>query len=533
MNNIINVAAYCRVSTDEADQLHSLSSQIKYFTDYISQHEGWRLKEVYYDEGISGTSVKKRISFNRMIADAENKEMDLILTKEVSRFARNTVDTLTFTRRLSSINVGVIFTNDNIDTRDKDGELRLTIMASIAQEESRKTSERCKWGLRRKMENGVVLGSKVRFGYRTIDGILTIVPEEAETLRRIYNAYAYENKSSYKIASELNDDRKFTVSGCPWTGSKVLKTLKCEIYVGDLVQGKRYVSDFLTKTYSQSSEDMIVTVRDHHEAIIDRKTWESTQKILAERGAMAAEGRRHSTKHWHSGKIKCGVCGRAYILNSNGVSKTLTLCCENRRSNGTELKVADNGKTYGCANNGMNEQVLMLGMECILKHIGHTRNEVINDLLREIKTMQKKSETVDVSSLEAEIKNLETKKRNAIDLLLEGLISKDDLKKQTEFYDSEIVRLNDEIYQSQNVSLVHERQIRNVKNYIAKVKETAGISEYNSDIYSTVLERVMVNNNCTADFYLNCVPFGFRIVYHTETKKRKFNVYVDSCVIIE
>ena len=120
MTNLINVSAYCRVSTDNTDQLNSLSAQIKYFTDYISQHEGWRLKEVYYDEGLSGVMVKKRVNFNRMITDAENGEIDLILTKEVSRFARNTVDTLTFARRLSAANVGVIFTSDNIDTRHKD-----------------------------------------------------------------------------------------------------------------------------------------------------------------------------------------------------------------------------------------------------------------------------------------------------------------------------------------------------------------------------------------------------------------------------
>lgn len=152
--NKLKVAAYCRVSTDMEDQLHSLSAQIKYFTEYISGHEDYELIEVYYDEGITGTSVKKRDGFNRMIADCENGIIDLILTKEVSRFARNTIDTLCFTRKLSALGIGVIFMTDGIDTRDKDGELRLTIMASIAQEESRKVSERVKWGIRRKMENG-------------------------------------------------------------------------------------------------------------------------------------------------------------------------------------------------------------------------------------------------------------------------------------------------------------------------------------------------------------------------------------------
>ena len=142
MKNKLRVAAYCRVSTDKNDQVNSLASQIKYFTDYIDSHKEWTLCEVYYDEGISGTSVKKRTGFNRMIYDALNGNIDLIITKEVSRFARNTVDTLSYTRKLKEKGVGVFFMNDNIDTRDSDGELRLSIMASITQEESRKTSER-------------------------------------------------------------------------------------------------------------------------------------------------------------------------------------------------------------------------------------------------------------------------------------------------------------------------------------------------------------------------------------------------------
>jgi DNA invertase Pin-like site-specific DNA recombinase len=157
-HGLLNVGGYGRVSTDKTDQLNSLAAQIKYFTEYINSHPGWNFVGVYYDEGITGTSVKKREGFNRMIEDAEKKKLDLILTKEVSRFARNTVDTLSYTRRLSEKGVGVIFTSDNIDTREKDGELRLTIMASIAQEESRKISERVKWGIRRKMGSSLFNG---------------------------------------------------------------------------------------------------------------------------------------------------------------------------------------------------------------------------------------------------------------------------------------------------------------------------------------------------------------------------------------
>ena len=152
MTKKLRVAAYARVSTDKDDQANSLDNQRTYFASYITRHEGWQLVNVFYDEGISGTQTKKRKGFMEMITEAESGEIDLIITKEVSRFARNTVDTLSYTRELKKFGVGVIFTLDNIDTRQSDGEFRLTIMASIAQEESRKTSERVKWGQRRQME---------------------------------------------------------------------------------------------------------------------------------------------------------------------------------------------------------------------------------------------------------------------------------------------------------------------------------------------------------------------------------------------
>ena len=170
------VGAYCRVSTDKRDQANSLESQQRYFREYIEHREDWKLVEVYADEGISGTSTKKRKHFNRMIQDAKAHKLDLIITKEVSRFARNTVDSLQITRDLKAIGVGVIFMNDNINSLDPDAELRLTIMSSIAQEESRKTSERVKWGQTRQMEKGVVFGRDM-VGYDVKNGVLTINEE--------------------------------------------------------------------------------------------------------------------------------------------------------------------------------------------------------------------------------------------------------------------------------------------------------------------------------------------------------------------
>ena len=234
----VKVAAYCRVSTDGEDQLNSLSVQIGYFTEYISNQEDWELIEVYYDEGITGTSTKKRDGFNRMIADCEAGKIQLILTKEVSRFARNTVDTLTYTRKLTDLHIRIIFMNDGIDTNDKDGELRLTIMASIAQEESRKTSERVKWGIRRQMEKGYVYGYSHMLGYRITDGKLEIIPEEAEIVRKIFHKYVFEGKGSSIIANELNAEGYTSARGAIFRQDSIVRILKNEKYCGDLIQWK-------------------------------------------------------------------------------------------------------------------------------------------------------------------------------------------------------------------------------------------------------------------------------------------------------
>ena len=168
-DRILKVAVYCRVSTDSNDQANSLASQQSYFKEYIERNPMWELYDIYVDEGITGTSTKKRKAFNRMMVDAQLKKYDLIITKEISRFARNTLDSIYYTRKLKEYGIGVMFANDNLFTLDPDAELRLTIMASIAQEESRKTSERVKWGQKRRMEQGVVFGSSM-IGYDVKDG---------------------------------------------------------------------------------------------------------------------------------------------------------------------------------------------------------------------------------------------------------------------------------------------------------------------------------------------------------------------------
>ena len=538
MNNKIKVAAYCRVSTDMEDQLHSLSAQIKYFTEYISDHIGWELIEVYYDEGITGTSVKKRDGFNRMIEDCEKSKINLILTKEVSRFARNTVDTLCFTRKLSALGIGVIFMNDGIDTRDKDGELRLTIMASIAQEESRKVSERVKWGIRRQMENGWVYGYSAMLGFRVNNGKLEIVPEEAEIVKRIFNSYVYEGKGCHTIANELNSDGLFTVRGKMWREDGVCRILKNDKYVGDLTQWKHYSTDFLSKRVLQNNGDNpdvpLITIKNHHDGIISREVWDLAQKQIFERGQLSREGRKYSKHYWFSSKVFCGKCGYSYNVSGQTSREKRPLRCVNRAKYGSTPRVDANGAEVGCDSKSINETVLAFCMKYILGHIQLTRTSITERLMNNIAIMQQSEPAVNTQPLKDEIENLTKKKRKAIDLMLDELISKEDLKYQTEYYDSEIARLTEQIAASQNVSEAHKKQLEAIRNYIAQVNRTAEIDTDSTKIYGELLKKVVVHKEGVTDFYLTCVPFGFRMNYHIHRYNRGhlLEVLVDKCEVI-
>jgi len=307
------VAAYCRVSTDKADQMNSFESQQRFFRAYIQRQEDWELYEVYADEGITGTSTKKRKQFNRMMADAHMGRFQLIVTKEVSRFSRNILDTIACTRELKALGIGVIFMGDGFSTLEPDSELRLSIMGSIAQEESRKTSARVKWGQARQMERGVVFGRSL-LGYEVENGALIMEPKGAQVVRRIFHQYAIEKKGTGIIARQLQMDGIQTRNGnLKWHSSHIIKILKNEKYVGDLVQRKSYTPDYLThaKKTNHGEEELII-LRKHHEPIISRELWELTQSELEKRSRQR-RGEGCSTKYGFSGRIRCGECGGIFI----------------------------------------------------------------------------------------------------------------------------------------------------------------------------------------------------------------------------
>lgn len=279
----IPTGAYCRVSTDRDDQRQSLSSQMDYFRSYIAGKPELTLIDLYADQGLSGTTVHSRAAFTRLLADCEAGRIQLILTKEVSRFARNTVDALSVTRWLRTLGVGVIFLSDGIDTRDGDGELRLAILSSIAQEESRRVSQRVRWGQQRRMEAGVVFGNPCIYGYHLKHGVLEIDPEQAPVVVEMFLRCAH-GASTRSIAAWLNRAGIPPLRATAWSSGSVSRILRNEKYTGDLLQKKYYTPDYLThqKLPNRGQEEQIF-IPEHHKAIVSRALFQAVQMSLCER----------------------------------------------------------------------------------------------------------------------------------------------------------------------------------------------------------------------------------------------------------
>ena len=522
----LKVAAYARVSTDKDDQANSLENQKQYFQSYILNHEDWDFVDVYFDEGISGTQTKKRLGFNKMIDDAENGDIDLIITKEVSRFARNTVDTLSYTRRLKDSGIGVIFTLDNIDTRQSDGEFRLTIMASIAQEESRKTSERVKWGQKRQMEKGVVFGRDL-LGYTVKNGVLYINEEEVPVVRAIFHKYTNEGKGSHTIARELLEEGMKPKRISLWSNTIILKVLRNEKYVGDLLQKKTYTPNYLThsKKYNHGQEEMIY-LKDHHEAIIDRDLWNRTQEELRRRSPSAQQKAKHSNRYWCSGKIYCAECGSLFVGRTkrwkDGKQYKSWKC--NASVNYMRAKQDEYGNPIKCHNNSINQKTLNFCMNYCISLMQTEQDSLKKEIITEIsKVKEQSSYESKTKHIEEKIKQVETKKRRLIDLALDNVISGQDLKTQTAWYNEEIESLQLQLNESLSEDKKHQAQIRDMESYVNELDKIMSINSADSElVYKEIVKHIDVHNDKILDVWLKPLPFGIQLKVKTTGRRDNY-----------
>ena len=389
----LRVTFYARVSTDRYEQLNSLENQVTYFSNFIKEQENWTFVEGYVDEGISGTSVKKREDFLRMVDDAKKKKFDLILTKEISRFSRNTLDSIKYTQELLSNGVGVHFLSDNINTFQPDSELRLTIMSSIAQEEIRKLSERVRFGYKRSVEKGIVSGSNNIYGYTKNKGKLVIDEEQAKFIRLIFETYVSENIGVHKLGFKLFDEYGVTnYSGKPIAGTVIKNIIRNPKYKGYFCAHKETTVDYHDRKRKRFKRDEWIVYKDNETCppIVSEELWDKANEILDVRSKKHDQINKNNkyNKFPFSGLMHCYFDGATFVRGTYQIGKgdrsrrRKFWACNNYRIHGKK-------KTEGCNSPVLYYEELVEVCKKILNMILVCQDDLIseiNDMISDIRT---------------------------------------------------------------------------------------------------------------------------------------------------
>lgn len=436
----LRVAAYCRVSTEQEEQQNSYQVQIAYYTDLINRKKEWSLVGIFADEGISGTQTKKRTEFNRMIRMCKNKKIDLVITKSISRFARNTVDCLEYVRQLKNLGIGVIFEKENINTLTMTSEFMIALYGSFAQAESESISKNVSWGKEKAYREG-----KVQFQYQNLlgyrkgtDGKPEIVPEEAETIKLIYKLFL-DGYSMTNIKKTLESKGILTAKGKKiWNESLISSILKNEKYVGDALLQKTFTVDCIThKIVKNHGERPMYLVTDHHAPIIDRDTYNRVQQELARRSSKRkisdktiTEQGKYSSKYALSELLICGHCGTQYrrtTWSARGKKQIVWRC----------ISRLEHGKKYCPDSPTIKEDQLHKAIIQAINNYYSCRNDIARILKANIGTVLECQGQEEIISIENRLKEIDTARNDLISLIASGGCDEDKL-------DSEFAKLYQE-----------------------------------------------------------------------------------------
>ena len=506
----LRVVYYARVSTDKYDQLHSLEAQKTYFENLLDRNPNWTFVKGYVDEGLTGTKIDKRDSFIEMIRDAKRGKYDLILTKEVSRFARNTLECLNCTRELLTYGVAVLFENDNLNTIDEDCEFRLTTMASLAQEESRKTSERLKFGFRQSVEKGIVLGNDSIWGYRKEQGKLVIVEEEAEMVRIIFDLYANQNLGVRAIAKVLNESGYRNTSGNPFSYSSIRGIIGNPKYKGFYCGNKTHKVHFLSNEIAYVPQDEWVMYEDHEKVppIVSAELWDRANKKLKERSEKMASSDKTSyqNKYLYSGKIVCGEHGDCYhhtiYKYKNLGNKELWAC-----------------KRYNEGDKCRNPLVYNAEIDAVMREVYNQiiceKASIINDLIELYKESgSTKAIAKSKHKVQSDINALLAKKDKLLDLVMDDRLSNEEFEQRNNAFNKQIEELRaklSELDEEEQKSLDLKESIESLRSNIANeldFTEDLGKNVVDSFIDKIVVYKSDVENQIDLKIFLKLLPIS-------------------------
>jgi hypothetical protein len=493
----LRVTFYARVSTDQDEQINSLENQVQYYTELIQSRPNWRFVPGYVDEGISGGSTKKRDNFNRMIRDAKAGVFDFIITKEISRFSRSTLDSIRYTQELLDYNVGVFFQNDNINTLDTDSEFRLVIMAGVAQDEIRKLSERLKFGFRQAIKNGHVLGNDKLYGYDKKDCVLTVNEEEAEIIRIIFDLYGNQRLGTRTISKRLMELGYTSREGNAFNTLTIRHILENPKYKGWYCGNKSQSVDYRTKRNVLLDESEWVTYPDPSiPAIVSEELWNRANALYKRRREemkSRSSGLSFHNRYPYSTKIYCEEHGttfhRQVIQTKNGQQEVWQ--CKVYRSHGRAA----------CSAPQIRSSDLDFILSDIFKELIRDKQKIIDSLVTVLTNIPKE---VDYGKLRCQVENemddLERKKNRLLDLSIAGALTVEEFKERNDAFNVQILECQGKltaIRQEEENRTSEELDIPAIRRALDEALRFTG--EIDTALVATILDRVVVKKESTKD----------------------------------
>lgn len=496
MGSTMNIAAYCRVSTEKEDQLNSLEAQKAFFAEY-TQRTGDNLVRLYADEGLSGTKIKNRKEFLRMMEDAERGLFDMVVVKDISRFARNTVDLLQNIRKLKALGIETQFLTANM-TSMGNSEFVLTIFGALAQEESANTSKRVKFGKKINAEKGRV--PNIVFGYDKTKGDyfhLAINPEEAEIVRQIYRWYVQDGFGASKIANRLNARGIKTKRGCDWSQNAICRILTNELYTGKIINGKEEVADFLTGRREERPEDEWMVADRPELRIVEPELFEQAQKVLRSRGnAFKNGGSRHSNQHLFSTLIKCKDCGWSFRRTVRTYKNTyVRWVCSGHNGQGANT----------CPNAvAVDEDELIAVLQAYFAEIVQSKKNVIRYVVNEFERVYRaKDENAHYEKeLTQQLAKLKRSRQKYLDMYADDLITREELNEKAAGMRQEIDRLEHEL-KIVSYNLTKGEQLEGILNETFKTIEgVTDVREMTNAQLRRIVDRIEVDHDGRVTIYL-------------------------------
>ncbi len=493
----LRVTFYARVSTDKDEQLNSLENQVQYYTQFIQEKRNWAYVQGYVDEGISGTSTKKRDSFLRMIADAKAGRFDFIITKEISRFSRSTLDSIKYTQELLEHDVGVLFQNDNINTLDSDSEFRLVVMAGVAQDEVRKLSERLKFGFRQAIKNGHVLGNDKLWGYDKKDCVLTINEAEAQVVRRIFDLYANQQMGIRRISQTLLDEGFTSRKGNAFNVLTIRHILCNPKYKGWYCANKSQTVDYRSKRKVFLDESEWVMYPDPSiPAIVSEELWDRANALYKRRSQQMMSHQSAAEFHNrypYSGKIICEEHGTSFhrqVLRSSKGEKEVWQC-----------RVYRNRGRVACSAPQLRTTELDQIMSQIFDQLTQNKQAIIDAVVTVLQSVPDEHDYAqDIRHIEEDLSSIQAKKDRLLEMSIEGVISTAEFKQRNDGFNEQAKVLEERLAVLQSEAEKGQQTTAQLQEIRSALEEELTFqNSVNSALVTTILDKIIVKKGSTKE----------------------------------